>query len=436
MNKFKLIVDEIKDQYLNDTKDRPWIIGFSGGKDSTILLQLVWSALKSVEKEKRKRGIYVVCNNTLVENPKILEYTEKVLEKIKKAAFDQELPILVHQTTPELEDSFWVNMIGKGYPAPNNSFRWCTERLKINPTTKFIQDKISDEGEVIILLGTRMDESSKRASSMNKNEITGSRLRKHVLPNAYVYTPISEVTTDEVWTYLLQVESHWGSSNKKLVSIYRNADSGDCPLVIDKSTPSCGNSRFGCWVCTVVQKDKSMEGLIDSGEEWMEPLLEIRDFLNESRYNHEMRMDTRRNGTKGIGPYKPEIRKEILTRILKAQKEIQIDQPSIELITYQELVAIQVLWFRDNIFEFNVAQIYNSIFGTNLSFVNNDESLLKEKKLLKSVCKDSPKDFILINELLELQKTRSMLMSKRGITNDFETKLNQHLKERKIENVH
>lgn len=54
---------------------------------------------------------------------------------------------------------------------------------------------------------------------------------------------------------------------------------GECPLVIDESTPSCGNSRFGCWTCTVVTKDKAMESLIKNGEEWMSPLLKYRDLL-------------------------------------------------------------------------------------------------------------------------------------------------------------
>src|SRR5260221_6980414 len=110
----KEIQEEISDQYLNDENPRAWIVGFSGGKDSTMLLQLVWYALKSIPAELRTRDVYVVCNNTLVENPKILEYTEKVLRKIQKAAAEQSIPIDVNRTTPKLEDTFWVNLIGRG----------------------------------------------------------------------------------------------------------------------------------------------------------------------------------------------------------------------------------------------------------------------------------------------------------------------------------
>ena len=113
---------------------RPWIIGFSGGKDSTVLLTLTWLALLKIKNEKDKsilkREIYVVCNDTLVENPIITNYVNKILDKIKNARDIEKhsLPIYVHKTIPRLEDSFFVNLIGKGYPAPNNSFRWCTER--------------------------------------------------------------------------------------------------------------------------------------------------------------------------------------------------------------------------------------------------------------------------------------------------------------------
>lgn len=345
----KYIEDEIIDQFLHDENgSRPWIIGFSGGKDSTMLLQVVWSALKRIDPFLRhQREIHIVCNDTLVENPKIVQTINKTLKAISKAAVDQEMPIYVHQTTPKLEDTFWVKLIGLGYPAPNNSFRWCTDRLKIAPTTRFILEKLNEKGEAIILLGTREDESANRAKSMRKHSIKGNRLRKHILPNAYVYAPIKDVLIDELWQYLLQVNPPWGGTNRDLITLYRNATGGDCPLVIDTTTPSCGNSRFGCWVCTVVKKDKSMEALIDNGEEWMQPLMEFRDLLADTRDDITWRDDKRRNGQDGIGPYLFEKRALLLEKLLEAQFLVQQDQSDMELITHQELVAIQLAWYRD-----------------------------------------------------------------------------------------
>ena len=423
------ITKEILLQYQEEEEPRrPWIVGFSGGKDSTMLLQLVWNALSKLPSEMRNREVYVVCNNTLVENPKILKYTEGVLQDIEKASVSQSMPIYVVRTIPKLEESFWVNLIGKGYPAPNNAFRWCTERLKINPTTAFIKDKISEIGEAIILLGTRKDESSTRSKSIDKHKVTGERLRKHILPNAFVFAPIEDVLTNEVWAYLNQVQSPWGSDNKQLQALYRNANSGDCPIVIDDSTPSCGNSRFGCWVCTVVKKDKSMEALIENGEDWMEPLMEVRDILVTYRNDKEWRETRRRDGSTGegiLGPYTPAKRAHILRLLLEAQKEIKNGGHEYQLINYQELVAIQVTWYRDSIFNQSVADIYNDIFGTEFQNTDFNDQLIFEKEVLKDSCQINTGHFELINELLELQNSKTILMNNKGLHNDLERRLEQ-----------
>lgn len=433
--KFSFLEDEIIDQFLYDDSKRPWIIGFSGGKDSTMLLQTVWYALKKLPEELRSsREIYVVCNDTLVENPKIVQFVDEILDKIELAAVEQNMPIKVVKTTPRLEDTFWVNLIGKGYPAPNNIFRWCTERLKINPTTRFIVDKISETGEAIILLGTRSAESSNRAKSIKKHERKGQRLRKHLLPNAFVYAPIRDFTTQELWQYLMQVPSPWGASNKVLASLYRNANSGDCPLVIDKTTPSCGNSRFGCWVCTVVKRDKSMEGLIENGEDWMYPLLEIRDFLASSRDNTEYRSKYGRDGQlkpeNQYGPYHPWVRANILEKVLLAQKEIKdYYGEDVSLISNQELVAIQIIWYRDAYFEQTVSSIYNRIYHKHLAMQGYDEKFKREEKLLKESCSEDG-HFELIQELLSLHKTKSLMVRKRGLQGDIENRIDQFINDK------
>jgi DNA sulfur modification protein DndC len=183
--------NEIIDQYLYDEHPtRPWIIGFSGGKDSTMLLQTVWNALRKVDPILLTRTVHVVCNDTLVENPRIVKFINSTLKKVQKAANLQQIPLVVEQTIPKMDDSFWVRLIGLGYPAPNKVHRWCTERLKIKPTTRLILEKVGENGEAIILLGTRSAESSKRSIQLKKHEVKGQRLRKHQLPNTYVYAPL------------------------------------------------------------------------------------------------------------------------------------------------------------------------------------------------------------------------------------------------------
>lgn len=428
------------DQYLEqDRYCRPWIIGFSGGKDSTVLLTLVWLAmlrLKSKDKEL-KRKVYVVCNDTMVENPVIEEYVTTVLQKISKAAKEQQLPISVHTTTPELEDSFWCCVIGKGYPVPNNSFRFCTEKMKIKPTSNFILQQVAADGEAIVLIGTRRSESQQRAKSVGKHEIKGHRLSKHPLnPNTYTYAPIKELHLEEVWYIINAIPSPWGFDNKILFNIYLDASADDyeCPTVVtDASHRTCGQSRFGCWICTVVKEDKSMSSLIKSGVNWMQPLLDFRNKLVENRNVSELRSSTRRNGQLAVdetghnmGNYTMEYRVRLLRELLSIQKETQEYRASIDLITNQELIAIQVIWYRDGNFTTTVNDIYNEVYGYNIP---NTSIGLQERLLLEKACMDNPMHFQLIHELLALQKNKVLLMRKYGLQTDIDARLDTFIKE-------
>jgi DNA sulfur modification protein DndC len=432
------LIDEIIDQYMYaDETNRPWIIGFSGGKDSTVMLQLVWEAISQIKELTGivKRDIYVVSNDTMVENPVITEYVYRVLDKIEKAAVEQDIPIQVKKTIPRLEDSFWVNLIGKGYPTPNNAFRWCTDRLKIKPTSRFISEQIDEFGEAIILIGTRSSESANRAKSMKKHARKGKRLTKHPNePNTYMYAPIRNLRLEEVWYIINTMPSPWGADNSELFNIYSDASADDyeCPTVVtNKNHKSCGQSRFGCWVCTVVKKDKSMSALIENGLVWLKPLLEIRNQLFDERNQTENRMPTRRNGQEaknGLGSYTAQYRATVLERVLKAQNEIQSEKPHVELITNQELVAIQAIWYRDLIYNHKVSDIYHSAYQTDINMKEQNKKQEKELELLKQSCTENPDDFELIQELLTLQKNKSLLNKKRGLKGDFENKIEEYLK--------
>lgn len=435
------IIDELTDQYLEDDRyNRPWIIGFSGGKDSTVLLTLVWLALLKIREDNPtvilKRQVYVVCNNTMVENPVIEEYVSSVLQTIQNAAKEQQLPIIVKTTTPQVEDTFWCCVIGKGYPVPNNSFRFCTEKMKIKPTSTFITNQVTADGEAIILIGTRLNESQQRAKSIKKHEIKGHRLSKHPLnPNTYTYAPIRELMLEEIWYIINAIPSPWGFDNKILFKIYLDASADDyeCPTIVtNDSHPSCGQSRFGCWVCTVVKEDKSMSAQINNGVEWMKPLLDFRNKLVINRNISDNRNETRRNGKLAVdetghkmGNYTMEYRIQLLRELLTIQKDAQQYRSSIDLITSQELIAIQVMWYRDGNFSKTVNDIYNEVYGYDLP---NDNIGLQERLLLEKSCNDSA-HYFLIQELLALQKNKVLLMKKYGLQNDLETRLDSFIKE-------
>lgn len=443
--KIEGIIGEIIDQYAYaDQTNRPWIIGFSGGKDSTVLLTLVWIALQRIRELptpfQLKRPVYVVCNDTMVENPIISTYVDSVLRKIEDAARDQDLPIFVKKTTPRLDESFWINTLGKGYPVPNNSFRWCTDRLKIKPTSAFLHEQIDEKGEAIVLLGTRYDESQTREKSIKKHEVKGKRLSKHPNdPNTFVFAPIKELMLEEVWFIINTISSPWGFDNSILFKIYADASADDyeCPTVVtDKEHKSCGQSRFGCWTCTVVKKDKSMSAQVNNGETWMKPLLDFRNGLLEDRNNPEYRMDVTRTGQKAVdkdgnnnGTMNFLYRAKTLKRLLEVQKLIQKTKPELNLISNQELIAIQVTWNRDGFFDKHVGQIYREVYGTDISTNNMKNIGQTERRILKEVCEDVPEYYGLIDNLISLQESKTLLISRYGLHNDVENRIESFVKE-------
>ncbi|RZK09659.1 MAG: DNA phosphorothioation system sulfurtransferase DndC [Flavobacterium sp.] len=431
VEKIKTITAEIQEQYLQD--DTPWVIGYSGGKDSTALLQLVLYALLKLPKEQLNKEVHVLSNDTLVENPSIVEYIDNQLKLIevvaKKKLFNHaENLFQVAKVVPKIEDRFWINLIGKGYPAPNRWFRWCTQRMKINPTNDYILQTVNKHGKAIVVLGSRKAESSNRSKSLEKydlQEISGQKFKKHVLPNSWMYTPISELTTQEVWQYLMQVPSFWGGDNKRLITMYRNAseNSGECPLVIDTSTSSCGNSRFGCWVCTVVKNDKSMENLIDNDDEewgWMEHLLKFRDELVQIRNNDDNRMKKSRMNTDRLGPFLFEVRAMLLERVLQIEKTTNL-----EIISKQELAAIQLQWNYDGCFEYSVTDIYQKIKNKPLMLDNKKqaEKEREELNLLKEVSKVHNVNPNHIRELMLTEKEYVTFLKRRNILDDIQKKI-------------
>lgn len=329
---------EIKEQYLED--NIPWVIGFSGGKDSTTVLQIIYYSLSELPKENLTKEIHVITNDTLVENPAIAEFVDKQLEKIENAGktklfgHNPELFNVV-KVKPILDETFWTCLIAKGYPSPNRWFRWCTERMKINPTSRYILNSLNGNGKAIIVLGTRKAESGNRARAMKRYD-NGDRLRKHTLPNTFVYAPISEAAAKEVWAYLLQARNPWGGNNRELLKLYSNAcDGGECPFVIETGSQSCGKSRFGCWVCTVVDRDKSMENFINNGHKWMTKLLEFRNWLYDIRQQSYQYVPQKLQGKARFGPFLLKTRFNILEKLIKMQKDLEV-----QLITTEEVEFI------------------------------------------------------------------------------------------------
>ena len=459
------LTTEIQELYCLDSI--PWVIGYSGGKDSTATLQIVWNAIAALPLEKRTKTIYVITTDTLVENPYVSNWVRKSLEQIKIAAKEQEMPILPNLLQPEVKDTFWVGLIGKGYPAPKGKFRWCTDRLKISPSNRFIRDVIRVSGEAIVVLGIRKAESTQRARRMKDWE--ARRVRDHLspnmnLPNSLVYSPIENWGNDEVWLYLMQWENPWGYSNKDLFTMYRGASAdNECPLVVDTSTPSCGSSRFGCWVCTMVSEDKSLSAMIQNDEEkeWLQPLLDFRKEL-DAEHTRKLRDFRRRSGDVQLyernlegeisvepipGPYLKEAREDWLRKLLVIERQLRNTAPEdmrdITLLTIEEMSEIRRIWLEErHEFDDSLPRIYKEVTGQ--EFIDPrpgaDYSLLgsDEWAVLEEICDGDAMHLELMAKLLDTERQFRKKTRRVGIFDELEKcfRTSSRSPEEAIKNAH
>jgi DNA sulfur modification protein DndC len=468
------LTQEIRDLYLDN--DVPWVIGYSGGKDSTAVLQLVWLALRELPEDRHAKPVHVISTDTLVENPVVAAWVTASLDQMAAAATEQNMPFQPHRLVPEVKDSFWVNLIGKGYPAPRPKFRWCTERLKIKPSNAFIRRVVRRHGEAILVLGIRKAESQARARAMHRHE--AGRVRDRLspnasLPNSLVYSPIEDWTNDEVWVFLMQIPNPWGYRNKDLLTMYQGASAdGECPLVVDSSTPSCGDSRFGCWTCTLVDHDKSLNAMIqnDHEKEWMLPLADLRRRLDprvkrdEAGREHPDHPDVgtagdaalrdfrRMNGTVQYrgrpsnephstegnddrqlipGPYKQFYRELLLRELLEAQTWIRTQGPEnlrdVELITQAELDEIRRIWvFDKHEIEDAVPRIYREATGHPFPGLAVEEHLVlraDDVDLLREVCDGDELHFEMTRALVAVEKRYRSRARRAGLFDALEKEI-------------
>lgn len=445
----RAVIETIKELYLEDMI--PWICGYSGGKDSTAVVQLVWQALSELPQELLKKTVHIISTDTLVESPVIALWATESLNKMRVAveANNKKLPIVPHRLVPATTNTFWVNLIGRGYPYPRKDFRWCTDRMKIEPSNRFIKSVLDAESEAILVLGTRKAESAARKKVMEGYE--KKRYREHLspngsFPNSYVFTPIESWSNDNVWQYLVQIPNPWGHSNKDLLAMYSGASAdGECPLVLDTSTQSCGNSRFGCWVCTMVSKDKSMEAMIRNDEEkaWMLPMLEFRNEIAGDWQTDRNRRDFRKrdgrlqwhNDRLVHGPYTKKTREYFLRRLLEVEKLVHeigpVEIREVPLITMDELGYIRQIWL-DEFHEFDdsLPGIYEDVTGkpyVDGMISKNKYFGAEEATLLEDVCSKLYPDEELLSglqrALLDTEAKAAAISNKRNVIQNFEKEI-------------
>lgn len=389
------VVEGMRELYQRD--QRPWVVAYSGGKDSTALLQLVVMLLESLGDQANK-PVYVIASDTRVESPNVSAYLADSLRQIADFAKVCALPMQVRLVQPDIKDTFWAKLIGRGYPPPTRWFRWCTSNMKIRPARRAIEDITIKAGSVILLLGTRRAESSDRAKRMDGRARTELGLNPHhEIPNALVASPIEYWSTEDVWDFLMSHDpAPWGGTHQFLFDLYRQANAGECPVVLDLNTPSCGGSRFGCWTCTVVKEDKSMKGFIQSGATQMEPLARFRNWLKEIREVSANRSPVTRNGQNKLGPFTPKARQMILEELLKTELESGLD-----LIGDEDIAQIQAQWRED--FDYSEsAYIIARGYGREVTMKKPLNLAPEEDRILEAVAVEFDLNPAIAREMLDL----------------------------------
>ncbi|MGX3044097.1 DNA phosphorothioation system sulfurtransferase DndC [Helicobacter sp. T3_23-1056] len=430
----------LKQKYLSTKK--AWVVTFSGGKDSTCVLQLVYEMLFSLPPHLR-RPTYAIASNTLVEAPHIDRFLHAVIDSINAHAKAHNIPFEVIIVEPSIKDDFWVNLIGKGYPSPTRTFRWCTERLKINPAKAQVAQITQKFGSCILLLGSRKAESTNRKKSIEKRILNEDGYSQHHdFPDTLTYSPIAEWDTDSVWGYLLSHKPLWDKDHSELFALYSKASGDECQFITDLAQSSCGGSRFGCWVCTVVNEDKSMQGFISTGEAHLKPLNEFRNYIKDLREDSNARADYKRDGRAvykvgGLGPFLSHIRVEMLERLLVAEREFldfseregSASNARQNLISDAQLLAIQSQWSKD--FDLShtaitIAQKFHRLKG-----VKMEKSNILHKEILDEVVEttqqeqnvdilDSASIANLITKSIEICKTRKHIATFAQIKSEIE----------------
>lgn len=304
-----------------------WIINFSGGKDSTAtVIVALETALENLTKVKR---IDVIYADTMVEIPTIHQYALDFLKRLKQLDRLDPLPLYTHVAQPVVEQRFWARLLGKGYPPPHQKFRWCTKRLKIEPVKHKLKDVLRPNRTAIIT-GVRFNESKDRDKRLTQACSRGGECGAGLwfkyssrLQAGYL-APIIDWGSCDVWTFLQLIAPDLGYSTIQLEDIYNGHE-----------------TRFGCWMCTVVKQDKAMLKTI-ARPEWahLKPMADFRNYVWQStrrRNTRVMRPDDR------PGKLRRHVRKKLLRKLRKIENTL-----GVELISEEEIKAIKNLWQEEN----------------------------------------------------------------------------------------
>lgn len=329
LNLTQKTIEHIQHEYSRNSL--PWSLGFSGGKDSSALLKVVYIALSNMR--TKSKPVTVVYCDTGVEIPVVHSFVHETLSGLSREAKESGVPLETQILCPPIQDRYFSKVIGRGYPPPSYRFRWCTDVLRINPVKHFLA---GTQKRGVILLGIRRGESTERDRVLLRHKTHDEYyFRQSNNTNVTIYSPLIEYRARDIWSLIAENSQPRSIDAERLKTLYGVLNPNRSENGILPDLPNT-RGRFGCWTCTVVREDRAVQNLVRAGYQSLQPMLEFRNWLLTIRSDPAYRHEFRRNGDKGPGPFTLEARKEILQKLLEVQGRVEVNLISTAEIDYIE----------------------------------------------------------------------------------------------------
>lgn len=340
--------------YLPDHPDVAF--AWSGGKDSTATLTVVLYLIDT-GRVPRPRSITVFLADTRQELLPLWASAMQIIDEL------QERGIRVEIVRAPLDKRFMVYILGRGVPPPNNNtLRWCTRQIKIDPMQDALAARLDDfPGNVLMITGVRQGESAIRdqrieMSCSKDGAECGQGWYQKVLPEAKglrgrlaTLSPLLHWRVCHVWEWL----KHWAPTvefGDWSTAMIADAYGGDEAEEI--------NARTGCVGCPLASEDKALDGVLRLPQwGYLQPLKGIRLLWRELREPHlrlkKAGLERLKDGSiaknpQRMGPLTFEARLMGLGRVLAIQAECnaearRLGRPEISLINDEEEARIREL---------------------------------------------------------------------------------------------
>ncbi|RSV41507.1 phosphoadenosine phosphosulfate reductase [Sphingomonas sp. ABOLE] len=332
-------------------------VAWSGGKDSTALVTLVVNLIEA-GKLPRPKKLYVFYADTRQELPPIQRSAELIMEKLRERDWIEVIVVRAN-----LDKRFWVYILGRGVPPPNNNtLRWCTRQIKVEPMTSALEQALQGiEGSALMLTGVRQGESAVRdgriAMSCSKDGAEcGQGWYQQVLPEAKgirgrvaTLAPLLHWRVCTIWDWL-KVFAPMPEFGAWPTQILADAYGGDDATELA--------ARTGCIKCPLASADTALDYIMTLDawahleplnrlralHEWLrKPAQRLRKAGAELLKSGELAKNPQR-----MGPITLEARLQALGELLAIQAEINAaaasrDRPGIDLINAEEEARIRGL---------------------------------------------------------------------------------------------